>query len=206
MINQAVYNLSLTKAELKQLALIKPWKGDYWDNPPNQYIFDIKMKIRQQLESSQTVCSYCGLKLGGTSKGEVEHIAPKSKSRHPDFTFTLKNLTFACHLCNFSDKKGQKEVVSVKKKTYLNCGFLLVHPYFDNPNDHYEWTDNLLEILIQAKNNSPKGLFSIDLFDLASPRMNELRAQEVIYEKLKLKWHLSIEGQILINNILDYKE
>jgi len=206
MINQAVYNLSLTKQEFQQLAAIRPWQGSYWDTTPNPNIEAIKTKIRNQLEEVQNVCSYCGLKLGGTSNGEIEHIAPKRQSKNPEFTFTLKNLTLACHLCNFSEKKGQNETISNKTKTYKKCDFLLVHPYFDDPNTHYEWTDNVVELLIQVRDNSPKGLFSINMFGLATPTMNELRAAQVRYAELKAARPLSIPDEQLLTDTLEYKE
>lgn len=206
MINQAVYNLSLTRTEFKQLAAIRPWEGNHWDTPPNADISAIKTKIRQQLEAVQTVCSYCGLKLGGTSNGEVEHIAPKAYYRNPEFTFTLKNLTLSCHLCNGFDKKSTTQTIDDKQKAYSNCSFFIVHPYFDDPNIHYEWTDNQVEILIQVRDSSPQGLFSINLFGLDSPTMNELRAQQVRFEELKLARPLSNPDQILLNDTMEYKE
>lgn len=206
MINRAVYNTILTTAELKHLVAIKQWKGKDWDTPPNDDIVAIKKKIRQQLEAVQTVCSYCGLKLRGTSNGEIEHIAPKNKSKHPEFTFTLKNLTLACHYCNFSDKKGQKEMLANKTTVYSKCDFLLVHPYFDDPNLHYEWTDNRLELLIQVRNNSPKGLFSINLFELDTPAMNEHRARQVRFEELANTIPLSVQDEQLLNDTLEFKQ
>jgi uncharacterized protein (TIGR02646 family) len=206
MINSAIYNLSLTKDEFRQLAAIRPWQGKFWDTPPNANIQAIKTKIRNQLNVVQNVCSYCGLKLGGTSNGEIEHIAPKGKSKNPEFTFTLKNLTLACHLCNFSEKKGQNETINNKAKTYKRCNFLLVHPYFDDPNDHYEWTDNVVELLIQVRNSSPKGLFSINMFGLDTPTMNELRAAQVRHAELKAARPLSIADEQLLNDTLEYKE
>lgn len=206
MIRSAVYNLSLTKAEFKQLSAIKTWSGSHWDTPPNNNISTIKDKIRQQLEATQSVCCYCGLKLKTTSNGEIEHVAPKSK--HPEFTFTLKNLALACHYCNFSEKKGQKETIVTgrKHKTYSKCEFLLVHPYFDDPNLHYEWTDNAVEILIQVRNNSAKGLFSITMFGLDTPQMNEARAAQVRIEELKAAKPLSVADEQLLNDTLNYKE
>lgn len=205
MINKAAYNLSLTRQEFKQLAAIRPWKGNHWNAPPNNEIKAIKIKIRQQLIAAQNVCSYCGLELGGTSSGEIEHIAPKGKSKNPEFTFTLKNLTLACHLCNFTEKKGQNQSISNKNKTYKKCDFLLVHPYFDDPDTHYEWTDNNIELLIQVRNNSSKGLFSINMFELDTPKMNELRASQFRHSELKIARHLSIQDEELLAKTLEFK-
>jgi len=205
MIKKANYNISLSISEFRQLISIKPWSGSHWDKTPNNEIKAIKSKIREQLNNIQSVCSYCGLKLGGTSNGEIEHIAPKASFRHPEFTFIPKNLTLACHLCNGFSKKGTKDTVSKKNNVYAKCEFDIVHPYFDNPNDHFEWTDNQIELLIQVKNNSTKGTNSIKLFKLDSPLMNELRAQQIRFEEFKISNTISQQDEDLINTILNYK-
>jgi uncharacterized protein (TIGR02646 family) len=204
MIKQIINNLNLTTDESSQLDAIKPWKGDHWKSPPNENISAIKQKIRRQLEANQTVCSYCGLKLGETSNGEIEHIAPKSK--HPEFTFALDNLTFACHLCNSSKKKGKRETISVKRATYEQCDFLLVHPYFDDPNQHYEWTDNQIEILIQVKDKSPKGSFSIKMFGLNTTAMTEARSKQVMFDKFKSANSLSGDDEQSLKDTMEYKK
>lgn len=207
MIKRAQYNIFLTRDELKQLAQMKDWTGEQWDNKSNdEFIAGIKTKIRRQLEDAQKTCCYCGLKLGGTSRGEIEHIAAKAKFRHPEFTFTLKNLALSCHWCNHPEKKGSKDTILIKKKLYSKCGFLLVHPYFDDPADHYEWTDNDIEILIQVKNGSTQGLFSINMFGLDSPEMNEQRAAQVAHEKKKLEQALSVQDESLVNRTMEYKQ
>jgi uncharacterized protein (TIGR02646 family) len=205
MINRAVYNLKLTRAELKQLAVIRPWEGKHWEKPPNPQIKAIKAKIRQQLEDVQKVCGYCGLKLGGTSGSEIEHIAPKAFYRNPEFTFTLKNLTLACNSCNSSKKKGTKQTIDKKHKIYFRCTFLIVHPYFDDPISHFEWTDNDIELLIQVRNNSPKGFKSIEMFGLDTPIMSELRAGQVRHEERKALRPLTDPDGQLLNDILNFK-
>lgn len=205
MINQASYVLNLTRDEFRELCKIKPWSGNYWDSPPTDEIKAIKAKISQQLIDNQEICSYCGLKLWGTSNGEVEHIAPKASFRNPEFTFTLKNLTLACHYCNGFSKKGTRPIILEGNRIYSKCTFNIVHPYFDNPEDHYEWTDNELQILIQSKNGSAKGQFSIELFELAAPLMNEFRAQQIRFEELKAQYPLSIQDEELVCETVDYK-
>jgi len=80
----------------------------------------------------------------------------------------------------------------------------IVHPYFDNP-DHYEWTDSELQILIQSKNGSAKGQFSIELFGLAEPLMNELRAQQIRFEELRLNIRFLTKTNKLVHKAIDYK-
>lgn len=204
MICRSNYALNLSRQELRDLIAIKPWNDKHWKKPPNNRIAAIKSKIRQQLEAAQERCSFCGLKLGGTSKGEIEHIAAKAHWRHPEFTFTLYNLTLSCHWCNFPEKKGTKETIQAKRKVYSKSEFLLVHPYFDDPDDHYEWTDNQVEILIQVKNNSPKGSFSIAMFKLDTLEMNEQRAAQVRYDELKATYPIPIQDEQLVNQTMDF--
>lgn len=204
MIRKSVYGFNLSRKELRELVAIKPWCNKLWKKPPIPQITAIKSKIRLQLEATQQHCSFCGLRLKGTSKGEIEHIAAKAHWRHPEFTFTLHNLTLSCHWCNFPEKKGTKETIQTKRKAYAHCKFLLVHPYFDDPNDHYEWTDNHTEILIQIKNNSPKGQFSITMFKLDTPEMNELRAAQVRHDELMAKYPIQAQDEQLINQTMDF--
>ncbi|WP_452225800.1 HNH endonuclease [Lacinutrix cladophorae] len=203
MINKSVFCVDLTVVELKELLAIKDWSGKQWDSPPNPNIDNIKSKIRAQLENVQTSCAYCGLKLKGTSRGQIEHIAPKAYYRYPQFTFTLLNLVMACGYCNGFDKKGTSDTIGVVERLYKKCEFNIVHPYFHDPNDHYEWTDNNIEVLIQVKNGSSKGLNSINLFELDTPKMNELRAQQIRFEELKNTYQLSQADEDLLDEIIN---
>jgi uncharacterized protein (TIGR02646 family) len=205
MIKRTRFVLSLTPEEHQILSDLKPWSGNYWDKPSNALI-PIKVKIRTQLEESQTSCSYCGLKLKGTSKGEIEHIAAKASFRFPQFTFTLDNLVLACNWCNRPEKKGSKSTIAVLRPAYSECEFNLVHPYFDNPDEHYKWTDNATQILIQIKNNSTKAVFSIEMFGLDTPEMNEHRASQVRFDELKNSMPLSIGDERLLFDTINHKE
>jgi uncharacterized protein (TIGR02646 family) len=202
MINKSIFCANLTTVELKELLSIKDWSGKHWDKPPSLNISAIKDKLRTQLELVQTSCAYCGLILNGTSRGQIEHIAPKAYYRYPQFTFTLSNLVMACGYCNGFDKKGTSDTIDVVNKLYKKCEFNIVHPYFHNPDDHYEWTDNNIEVLIQVKNSSAKGLNSINLFELDTPKMNELRAQQIRFEELKNKFQLSQADENLLQSII----
>jgi uncharacterized protein (TIGR02646 family) len=199
--------LSLT--EMKELAKARPhepfmkYKGNNpWDYPPNDEVIAIKKKIRLDLTTSQKVCGFCGLRLKGTSQGQIEHIAPKAYYRHPEFTFTLKNLVLACHYCNSPDKKGTKDTISIKHTIYSKCKFNIVHPYLDDPEEHYDWTDKEIELLIQVKNDSPQGKKSIEIFGLDNPNMSELRAGEIRHSQLKAKYALLPADEFLLEAAL----
>lgn len=149
--------------------------NQHW-NKPSTRTKTLKAKIRQLLDAYQSHCAYCGLELGGTSAGAIEHIAPKGRNRHPEFTFEAENLVLACDFCNGSKKKFQKETIAVKNIIYNQCHFLIVHPYYDIPDNHYSWVDNVSRIVIQS--STPKATASIKMFELDSPKMTKFRAMQ----------------------------
>ena len=206
MIEKLNFNLTLTKDEYLSLIAIKAWQGKYWRFPPNNDIENIISKIRSQLDNNQSKCAYCGIKFKDKGDSQVEHIAAKSDTRpprHPEFTFTLKNLVLACVSCNGFSKKSTQETIANKHKTYSKCTFTIVHPYFDNPDDHYDWVIDLTAVVIQVKNGSPKGAESIRMFGLDSPEMTELRAGQKLLEDLKREMPLSFNNEDLLNRILN---
>jgi uncharacterized protein (TIGR02646 family) len=203
MIYQIPYRLTLTFSERRILIQKKPWSGTQWKDKD---LTDIKNKIRNQLIQTQTTCAYCGLPFKGEKDKQIEHIAPKSdRGRHPYFTFTLLNLVLSCGYCNNLIVKGSKETIkgTPNKNRYRKNQFLLVHPYFDDPNHHYEWVDQDCCVLINAKNDSEKGLFSIKMFDLDSIYMSELRMSNKLLNNMKNSKPLSQKDEDLLNQILD---
>lgn len=199
MIKKVQFTLSLTSQEINKLNAYKPWSGKHWTEPTDEIVL-IKSVIKTQLHASQITCAYCGLKFKGPYDAQIEHIAPKASYRNPQFTFTLKNLVLGCGYCNQLTVKGTKPTIDDLRDDYEKCTFLLVHPYLDNPDDHYEWADKDTEILIQVKNNSSKGAFSIKMFTLDSVPMSELRASQVRMDELKVKKALSKSDEILVQN------
>lgn len=203
MITQLPFVLHLTLAEYRQLVAHKPW-NDKWDSN-DAAIVSIKAKIRGQLIANQNCCAYCGLPFKGEKDKQIEHIAPKAKFRQPEFTFTLQNLVLSCVYCNNLIVKGSKPTIELPApRFYKQCSFLIVHPYYDNPDNHYDWTDNGDKILIQVRNNSEKARASIKMFELDSEGMSELRAGISIIEKIKAAKPISEDDESLVNNTLDY--
>jgi len=203
MIRQRVLEVSLPNEYSNILSGIKPWNGVYWSKPKKCHdrLKEIIDNLRDNYRQSQLECSYCGLKLGGTSNGELDHIAPKSS--HPEFTFVLENITVACHLCNSTSKKGRFDTISDKKSVYDQCEFCIIHPYFDNPSDHIEFLNKDNSVIIQVKNNSTKGRNTISHFNLNEPRMTFLRTQEMLFERLREKYKLEEEIEDLISEVLN---
>lgn len=167
--------------EVKYINSLKPFEGKKWDKSDDK-MKSLKDSIRKQLKLNQNgKCAYCGLTLERTSNSEIEHIAPKGKLRngkvlYPEFMFTEKNLAFACHYCNSILKKGTFDTIDSKNNDYDKCTFKIVHPYFDNPDEHYSWVHVKDGILIKAK--SLKATISIELFKLDTIEQSEARAEE----------------------------
>lgn len=108
-------------------------------------------------------CAYCERVL---SKGEVEieHIAPKN--HYGDFTFEPYNLVSSCTCCNAPVNKGQNKTIidPVNKVAYEKNSFSIVHPYFDNPDDHIKYLD-ADRTVFDENNCSGKGKATINLFN-----------------------------------------
>ena len=107
-------------------------------------------------------CAYCETVL---AKGDVaiEHIAPKK--HYGTFTFEPYNLVSSCTCCNAPVNKGQKKtIVDPAKSAYDQNTFSIVHPYFDNPDDHIRYKD-AERTIIDEKNCTAKGKATIKLFN-----------------------------------------
>lgn len=201
MILRIPFVLKLSIEEHKRLIYKIPWSGKWGDGD----IDDIKLKIKNQLIPIQSKCAYCGLPFKGPKDKQIEHIAPKANYRQPQFMFTLHNLVLSCGYCNNLIVKGTKPTIILPvHKLYKKCNFSIVHPYFDDPLDHYEWVDDGDEILIQIKNNSIKAKRSIEIFGLDSGEMNELRAAQALLTKMKLEKTITNNEESLIQRILNY--
>ncbi len=202
MISQLINSLGFLPSETAHLQTLIPHNKDMWDKPPDDIIKNLKSNIRAQLLTTQNdICGYCGLDLGGTSDGQIEHIAPKA--RYPQFTFEKGNLVMACHFCNGFSKKGNHNTIELLNTVYSNCTFKLVHPYFDDPSIHYGWIANDKKIII--KGVSAKGLYSISIFGLDEPKMTELRGKKVIADIVIANTTTPQIDDTLIQSIINYK-
>jgi uncharacterized protein (TIGR02646 family) len=198
MVNQITKIFTLTQEQENHIALITDAKKpDEWERGTNM-MRGIRSSITTQLDTIQNKkCCYCGLQLWETGRGEVDHIAPKASRQkpYPQFTFEKQNLALSCEYCNGSNKKGEKNVVLQEDVIYANCKFKLVHPYFDNPNQHYEWINQRTKIVIRHR--SWKGLYSIIIFQLKDQanarakqriferRVNRINAINSVYDRFK---------------------
>lgn len=86
-------------------------------------------------------CAYCeSMLLRGAHA--IEHIAPKGI--YGEFAFEPYNLVTACTSCNSTTNKGENDTVKhpVDRQDYAANQFVIVHPYFDNPDDHFKYQDD----------------------------------------------------------------
>ncbi|MBN2614856.1 MAG: TIGR02646 family protein [Bacteroidales bacterium] len=202
MIKKIETKLGYSQEDTDNLSQLNPPLNSNWDKPPNDKIKELKRRIRNDLLNNQkNTCAYCGLDLGGTSEGQIEHIAPKAK--YPEFTFEKENLAMACHYCNGFSKKGNYDTIEHKNYIYQNCSFKLVHPYFDDPIEHYGWVANDKKVIIKAL--SDKGKYSIEMLKLDAPLMTILRGKKIIADIVISTTDTPQIDDNLINSVLNYK-
>lgn len=145
-------------------------------------------------------CGYCGTRMNVSGRPEVEHIAHKAKYRM--FSYHPTNLVYVCSNCNGSSKKGQRNVVSnfderIKidfskdnvydqiQNLYSTLKFDIIHPKLDDPDDHIEWVDEEKTIIKNGK--TPKGVMSIEMFELSSYSMISQRKKDYEEERQYLE-------------------
>ena len=189
MISQITTTYSLTQQEQTFLNSLIPFQPGIWDD---RSVGAIKGQIHNQMLTIQkNNCCYCGLKVNEGGRAEIEHIANKGGLKRPayiEFVFTKKNLAIVCQFCNSSSKKGQEDILDfVDLTNYDNCTFKIVHPYFDNPDLHYDWTKGKYKILISS--TTAKGTKSIDLFGLDEEAHTLARAKQAMFEEKLAKYN-----------------
>ncbi|WP_022779990.1 hypothetical protein [Butyrivibrio sp. AE3009] len=126
---------------------------------------------------------------------------------YPQVTFEPQNLVLACPDCNGFLYKHDKNTVITTNSKYKDWEFSIVHPYFDDPSDYYDYKEE--QIIIRIKNGiSPKMISKAkytcyDLFDLNSEYMLTMR------QALSGRKALDPDGSELdrlIQEALDYKK
>lgn len=119
----------------------KPWA---WKSNDPLYgpIQAIKMRIQNfHLARHKFQCCYCRRNLRGAGPFMIdrEHILPKSVPAYRPLTFTIWNLGISCKRCNMEYKKERVDFVvdcADEDARLLSANYLLIHPNFDNYEDH----------------------------------------------------------------------
>ncbi|MDV3493303.1 hypothetical protein CMT25_19115 [Elizabethkingia anophelis] len=133
-----------------------------WDSDDNS---SLRKEIRDYYRKQQKgTCSYCKqmVSIVYASDCHIEHIAPKSL--HPEYIFEPLNSCIICSDCN-QIKRNQETIGTmpdtIKKKHKRNYpnkseDFYIVHPHFDNYEDHIIIVNGLY-----IDKDSKKGNFTI---------------------------------------------
>ncbi len=187
--------------------LIKNSVPGGWDSG-NSEVKRFKVIAKKQLERNQNYkCAYCELPL---ISSEIDHIAPKGGIKRPkyiEYTFLPVNLVLACHDCNSSSGKGQKDVIKRLGLYYTDSDFSIVHPYLDDPKEFFilppckDGTPGAIPIVKPTadKAHKEKAKRSIKMFHLDTERkMLELAKQRM------LEKHPD-EAADLIDAVVNYK-
>ncbi|MCR5888348.1 hypothetical protein LRS06_11350 [Hymenobacter sp. J193] len=203
--------IRFTKSEEDFIALIPKNYNDAWDGSLADLkkngtlkrgavgIRDnIKSAIKKRLKTIQgNNCIYCGLhfKIVGTS--QREHIA--DKANYPEFVFERYNIALACSYCNGFDKKGVINTINKHDYDYSKCEFNIIHPYFDNIDDHIDFLFTNTKVVIKpkidsiTKAQSIKAVNTISMFELAGSVQSLLRGS--LYKAKKINSTLSNSAQ-----------
>lgn len=206
MIKQITQTFNLSQDQEDILDTLRPFQPGVWDS---SRVSEIKEDIHNQLATIQSDnCCYCGLKMNETGRAEIEHIANKGgkkKPKYTEFVFTKKNLALACQFCNSSSKKGQTDTLKkIDVTNYENCTFKIVHPYLNDPAEHYSWTKGRFKILISGI--SDEGRESIKLFGLDEEAHTIARAKQRMFEKKLSRYNARQAIKDRVIRILTFKE
>jgi hypothetical protein len=156
-----------------------------WDKSRAQLVTRFKTTIMTHgMAVQDSRCAWCTLPVGaaGHRTAHRDHIAPKE--RYPQWTFTPMNLIVACEYCNGFAVKHDLDTIEVVQAEYEQCTFWIVHPYLDIVSDHVGFMEE--EVAAQSvaiQGRSPRGHWTIEKLQLASPEMTSLRARELAADR-----------------------
>ncbi|MCF2906511.1 hypothetical protein L0666_16075 [Octadecabacter sp. CECT 8868] len=131
----------------------------YWNDDE---VNSVRAEIKDHYIAEQgRQCCYCGRKYptGNKAVWDGEHIIAKNLA--PQFMFEPRNLAASCKDCNIA--KHEDEVrANPKRKSFpdQSQNYVIVHPHFDNYNDHIRWYGEVVRAL------TPKGKALIIMCDL----------------------------------------
>ncbi|MCL1078147.1 hypothetical protein D5R81_09630 [Parashewanella spongiae] len=139
--NQIKYN-ELHSLVIEDKLSDEDFKHQDWSKDDLQ---EVRSTIRAFYRNEQRgICAYCKehVSLVAAGNANIEHIAPKSL--YPNFIFEPKNLCVICCDCN-QIKKDQEvldkipntvERQDIKLYPRSSGAFKVVHPFFDNYDEH----------------------------------------------------------------------
>jgi uncharacterized protein (TIGR02646 family) len=163
-------------------------KRDY-DNGLREFQFDSKIYGHKSIKTllikiQHKKCCFCERSRPYARECDVEHFRPKggfqkdvnSPLIQPGYywlAYTFSNLFYSCKTCNQAYKKNLFPLADETARVRAHSGNLnleqnlLIHPEFDNPEDHITF----LAEVAKPKNNSQKGKITIETIGLNDPEL-----------------------------------
>ncbi len=143
--------------------VLKPQKSAGWNDQKDKTI-QLKNRISAHTIIAQGGrCAYCESALIRGALA-IEHIAHKGD--YGEFCYEPYNLVTSCTSCNSPSNKGTKKTIvpPVNSDDYASNKFKIVHPYFDNPIDHFKYMD-ADRTVFDMKNCSKEAKETINMFN-----------------------------------------
>lgn len=177
--------------------VLKPLKAGGWKDKKNKTLYLLGRIDRHTIIAQGGRCAYCESPLRRGAHA-IEHIAPKGI--YGEFCYEPQNLVNACTSCNSTSNKGEQDTMAkpVDGNDYAANSFTIVHPYFDNPDEHLKYYDAERTVFDKPA-CSAKGLETIRMFN-----WDDICAynQRVINARTR---DLSISVLQMVNEIGTYK-
>lgn len=196
-INNVVVYSKNSKESIEKIKKLPDFNHESWKDDD---LKDFRSEVREFYRVEQKgYCAFCKkpISLVSAANCQVEHIVPKSI--HIEFIFTEKNLCVICADCN-QIKRAQETLgeipntiksSTIKQYPKSSNGFKIVHPHFDNYDEHIQIFNKKYYFDITPKGHFTIGAcklnrelhkFGVDESILEDDKVSEL-AQEVIDNK-----------------------
>lgn len=153
---------------------------------------DLKTRLKNHLKQRQLFfCCYCMRSLHDEFNLviDIEHILPKHA--YVKFMFTLDNLAASCKRCNMKMKGRKVDFINscfnADSNPFFSENYKFIHPNSDVFKNHIRYehhqVDTDIMVTYSVKNNSSKGHFSMEFFQLERLARNSFdRAQGLTFE------------------------
>jgi hypothetical protein len=132
-------------------------------------IIKLQRLIKAELwMQSKKRCTYCHWFCNRKGQFQIDHFVLKSHQEGlSKFTYEMKNLILVCKACN--DRKGTSKtydegVPDLVTLQYVSLPFQVFHPYFHDPAEHFDISDDWGEEL------SPKGQRFLTMIGFDDPQ------------------------------------
>ncbi|WP_413712749.1 hypothetical protein IBZ16_16260 [Serratia marcescens] len=148
----------------------------------------LKKKIKTTLKGYQeNHCFYCGIHFSllknENSNVHIDHFYPKGAEHgnYEKFVFEMNNLVLSCCLCNGLGIKGENDYGINNDESILRIGSTIIHPYFDNIDEHFFLNENtgVIEFINIDKS---KAIKTEEVFRLNSPAQIRARLGDILVE------------------------